>query len=80
MPELYKILLLLYTFKDSLFVNPLQNAQQMKKRHIIHAHQQAKIYHNHYKPSLNIFRLLKSVLSIFITGSSPSATTYARRK
>jgi hypothetical protein len=80
MPELYNILFLLHTFKASLFVNPLQNVQEMKKRNIVHAHQQAKIYHHHYRPSLNIFRLLKSVLAIFITGSSPSATTYPRRK
>ena len=52
----------------------------MKKRRIVHAHQQAKIYHHYYKPSLNFFHLLKSVLSIFISGSSPAATPYNRRK
>ncbi|MES1218175.1 MAG: hypothetical protein ABUT20_21900 [Bacteroidota bacterium] len=52
----------------------------MKNRNIVHAHEQAKIYHNYYKPSLNIFRLLKSVLAVFITGSSSAATTIHRRK
>jgi hypothetical protein len=52
----------------------------MKNRNIVHAHEQAKIYHAYYKPSLSIVRLLKSVLSVFISGSSPAATTFARRK
>ena len=52
----------------------------MKNRNIVHAHEQAKIYHNYYKPSLNIFRLLKSVLCVFISGSSPAASVHARRK
>ena len=50
------------------------------KKHIIHAHEQAKIYHSYYKPSLNIFRLLKSVLCVFISGSSPAASSFRRRK
>jgi hypothetical protein len=52
----------------------------MKNRHIVHAHEQAKIYHNYYKPSLNIIRLLKSVLSVVISGSSAAASSHARRK
>ena len=52
----------------------------MKNRHIAHSHEQAKIYHNYYKPSLNIFRLIKSVLSVFISGSSPAASAHGRRK
>ena len=51
----------------------------MKNKHIIHAHEEAKIYHNYYKPSFNILRLLKSVLSVFISGSSPAAGTVRRR-
>jgi hypothetical protein len=52
----------------------------MKHKHIVHAHEQAKIYHRYYKPSLNIFRLLKSVLAIFISGSSHAAGGFQERK
>jgi hypothetical protein len=48
----------------------------MKNRNIIHTHEEAKIYRNYYKPSFNILRLVKSVLSVFISGSSPSAHGY----
>jgi len=51
----------------------------MKNKHIIHAHEEAKIYHNYYRPSFNIVRLLKSVLSVFISGSSAAAGTVRRR-
>jgi hypothetical protein len=49
-------------------------------KHIVHAHEEAKIYHNYYKPSLNVLRLLKSVLSVFISGSSPAAGTIRRKR
>lgn len=52
----------------------------MKRKHIVHAHEQAKIYHRYYKPSLNIFRLLRSVLVVVISGSSNVAGGYSRRK
>jgi len=52
----------------------------MKNRNLVHAHEEAKIYRHYYKPSLNIFRLLKSVLSVFISGSSPAAGVYHRKK
>jgi hypothetical protein len=52
----------------------------MKNRNLVHAHEEAKIYHNYYKPSLNIFRFLKAILSVFISGSSPAAGAYYRRK
>jgi hypothetical protein len=52
----------------------------MKNKHVIHAHEEAKIYHNYYKPSFNIFRLLKSVLAVFISGQSPVAGNVVRRK
>lgn len=52
----------------------------MKNRNIVHAHEQAKIYRHYYKPSLNIFRLLKSVLCVFISGSSSAASSFYRRK
>ncbi|HEX2631026.1 MAG TPA: hypothetical protein VHM26_18545 [Chitinophagaceae bacterium] len=51
----------------------------MKNRNISHSHEQAKIYHSYYKPSFNVIRLLKSVLGIFITGSSAAASTYRRK-
>ncbi len=52
----------------------------MKNKHIVHAHEEAKIYHAYYKPSFNIFRLVKSILSVFISGTSPAAGNVARRK
>ncbi len=52
----------------------------MKNKHIVHSHEEAKIYHSYYKPSLNIFRFLKSVLCVFISGSSPAAGAVSRRK
>ncbi|MDZ4794684.1 MAG: hypothetical protein SGI83_10425 [Bacteroidota bacterium] len=52
----------------------------MKKRTLTHHYESAKIYRNYYKPSFNFIRLLKSVLSVFISGSSPAASTYYRRK
>ncbi|HWC53659.1 MAG TPA: hypothetical protein VG676_08760 [Chitinophagaceae bacterium] len=52
----------------------------MKHKHIVHAHEQAKIYHQYYKPSLNVFRLFKSVLAVFISGSSHAAGSFSRRK
>lgn len=52
----------------------------MKNKHIVHAHEEARIYRSYYKPSFNILFLLKSVLSVFISGSSPAAGTVTRRK
>jgi len=56
------------------------NKPNMKNRNISHTHEEAKIYQNYYKPSFNVFRLLKSVLSIFISGSSPAAHGYNYNK
>lgn len=50
------------------------------KQNITHSHEEAMIYRSYYKPSLNILFLLKSVLAVFITGSSPAAGSYARRR
>lgn len=58
----------------------LSNNPKMKNKHIVHAHEEAKIYHAYYKPSFNIFRLVKSILSVFISGTSPAAGNVARRK
>ncbi|MCC7401493.1 MAG: hypothetical protein IT214_08410 [Chitinophagaceae bacterium] len=52
----------------------------MKNKRIEHAYEQAKIYHQYYKPSLNVFRLIKSVLAVIISGSSNAAESYTRRK
>jgi hypothetical protein len=52
----------------------------MKNKHIVHAHEEARIYRHHYKPSLNVFRFFKAVLGIFISGSSPAAGAIVRRK
>jgi hypothetical protein len=52
----------------------------MKNKNITHSHEEAKIYRSYYKPSLNIFRLLKSVLSVVVSGSSPAAAASFRRK
>jgi hypothetical protein len=48
----------------------------MKNKSIVHTHEEARIYRHHYKPSLNIFRFLRSVLCVFISGSSPAAQGY----
>lgn len=52
----------------------------MKNRSIIHSHEEAKIYQRYYKPSLNPLQLLKSVLIVFISGSSPAASAVGRRR
>jgi hypothetical protein len=52
----------------------------MKNKSIIHSHEEAKIYRQYYKPSFNVLLLLKSVLAVFISGTSPAASSIARRK
>jgi len=51
----------------------------MKNKSIVHSHEEAKIYRNYYKPSFNLMRLLKSILSVVISGSSPAAGTMRRK-
>lgn len=51
----------------------------MKNKSIVHAHEEARIYQQYYKPSFNLYRLLVSVLSVFISGSSPAAGSIRRR-
>ena len=51
----------------------------MKNKSIVHSHEEAKIYRNYYKPSFNFMRLLKSILSVVISGSSPAAGTMRRK-
>jgi hypothetical protein len=52
----------------------------MKDKRLIHHHEEAQIYRRYYKPSFNMIRFLKSILAVIITGSSPAAGTYQRRK
>ena len=51
----------------------------MKNRSIVHSHEEAKIYRNYYKPSLNLLRLVKSILCVIISGSSPAAGSMRRK-
>jgi hypothetical protein len=51
----------------------------MKNKSIVHSHEEAKIYRGYYKPSFNILFLLKSVLSVVISGSSPAAGSFRRK-
>ncbi len=48
----------------------------MKNRGIIHARNEVKIYENHYKPSLNPLRFVKSILGIVLFGSTSVAGNY----
>jgi hypothetical protein len=52
----------------------------MKNHYVTHRYQKAKIYSHYYKPSLNVFRLLKSIIAVMITGSSPATATSYKRK
>ncbi len=52
----------------------------MKNKGISKMHESARIYKNHYKPSLNILLLVKSVLSVLISGNSPVEYNNKRRK
>jgi len=52
----------------------------MKNKVIVHGHEEAKIYKNHYRPSLNLLRLLRSVAGIFISGQSLAAHKYRYRR
>ena len=46
------------------------------KNRIAHNHEEAKIYRNYYKPSLNPLRFLKSILVVVFFGSSNAANGY----
>ncbi|MFL5786996.1 MAG: hypothetical protein ACJ748_03005 [Flavisolibacter sp.] len=52
----------------------------MKNRHIVHIHQEAEIYKDYYRPSLNLWRFTKSILGVIIFGSSTVAKGYAPAK
>jgi len=51
----------------------------MKNRNITYSHEQARIYRHHYKPSFNLLRLFKSVLSVLFTGTSATSGVARRR-
>jgi len=51
----------------------------MKNKHLVHHHESAKIYRHYYKPSFSIVRLIKSVLAVIISGTSPAAANHYRR-
>ncbi len=52
----------------------------MKNRNIVHAREEARIYGDQYKPSLNVFRFAKSILCVFLHGSSVATPSYAAKK
>ena len=47
----------------------------MKRRKITYALEEARIYHQHYRPSLNFLRFLRSLLAVVISGSSAAKHT-----
>lgn len=55
------------------------NKSNMKNKNIVHSHEEARIYRSYYKPSFNLLRLVKCVLAVFISGSSPAAGTVRRK-
>lgn len=52
----------------------------MKNRNIVHAHQEAEIYREYYRPSMNLWRFTKSILGVLIFGSSTVAQSYVPAK
>ena len=79
MLKYYEILKLLHTFSLIFSLTLYFKKSDMKNRNIVHSHEQAKIYRDHYKPSFNLLRFFKSVLSVFISGSSSAASTRRRK-
>lgn len=52
----------------------------MKDRKIVHAHQQAAIYKEYYRPSMNPWKFVKSILGVLVFGNSTVARSYINRK
>lgn len=53
----------------------------MKNKKIIHQLEAARIYRSNYKSSINLIRLVKSVLAVLITGNGLTAShSYRKRK
>lgn len=51
----------------------------MKPRSIRYHVQSARIYRHHYKPSYNILRLLRSVVSVLLHGSATAGSVVQSR-
>ncbi|MBL0233879.1 MAG: hypothetical protein IPQ08_09455 [Chitinophagaceae bacterium] len=47
---------------------------------VAHHYQSARMYERYYKANYNPFHLLRSFLTILISGGSPTATHYRRTK
>lgn len=52
----------------------------MKNKQIVHAREEVKIYGENYRPSLNLFRFAKSIITVFLYGSSTPEHSYVYRK
>jgi len=53
----------------------------MKKNNMYYDTQKAKIFKRYYRPSSNLTLLLKSLLSVFVSGKSPIGTpAFQKRK
>ena len=52
----------------------------MKNRNIVHAHQEAEIYKEYYKPSFNMWRFTKSILGVLLFGRSTVVRSYVPTK
>jgi hypothetical protein len=46
------------------------------KQRLTHYREEVSIYREHYKPSFNVFRVFKSILGVFISGSGSVAHSY----
>ena len=56
------------------------NHPLMKNRTIVHAHQEVEIYRKYYKPSFNVLRFTKSILSVLFFGTSTCANYVTAKK
>lgn len=52
----------------------------MKNRNTVHAREAAKIYGEHYKPSINLFRFTKTILGVLFFGNCSVASSYVPSK
>jgi hypothetical protein len=52
----------------------------MKNKNIVHARQEVRIYSAYYKPSLNPWRFIKSILGLLFFGSCTVPNSYSSTK
>ncbi len=52
----------------------------MEKNNMYFDTQKAKLYKNYYRPSFNIYRFIKSLLSVIVAGQSPLESSYYYHK